>query len=93
MKREYAPVRIESVYAVFRKRWKGSGNVQALREKAARVAWRQLLAWTQVQIAMVQLDMAEFAQVFLPYVLDSSQRTMWESVRESQFKQLEGPKQ
>lgn len=90
------PVRVDSVYQVIAKRYKGILSAQrraALKEQAARVAWRQLLAWTQVQIAMVQLNMAEFAQVFLPYVLDTSQRTMWDLVKDSQFKQLEGPKQ
>jgi hypothetical protein len=88
------PVRVEPVFQKLRKRLSNRIriDINALRERATRVAWRQLLIWVKVQMAMVELDMAEFAQVFLPYVLDSGQRTMWDAVKESQFKQLEAPK-
>jgi hypothetical protein len=65
----------------------------ALREKAERIAWRQLLMWVKVQMAMIQHGMAEYAQVFLPYVEASDGRTAWDAFRDQNFKQIEAPKQ
>jgi hypothetical protein len=90
------PVRTEAVFATLRKRKAGRldlKGIERLRQTAERVAWRQLLMWVKVQMALIELDMVEFAQVFLPYVEDSAGGTMWDAVKGSQFKQIEPPKQ
>jgi hypothetical protein len=66
----------------------------ALQATAERVAWRQLLMWVKVQMALIQLEMVEFAQVFLPYVQASERgETVWDAFKGQRFKQIEGPKQ
>ena len=91
------PVKVEPVYKTLRSRVSGVVSRDRdlrLREQAERVAWRQLLAWINVQMALIRLGMVEYAQVFLPYVAESpGGRTMWDVARDSHFRMIEGPKQ
>jgi len=84
------PVKVDSVRKVLqRKRRAGAVDI----EYARRIAWRQLLMWVKVQMAMIQLEQVEFAQVFLPYMMDESGRTTaWDAARAQRFKSIEAPK-
>lgn len=65
------PTRVEPVYQILRKRRVGYIGAQDeinLRAKAERVAWRQLLRWTQAQMAMIDCGMVKPAEVFMPYI-------------------------
>jgi len=61
------PVRTERVRAVLRKQ----GVLKSSRpdEHAASVAWRTLLEWLKVQVAMVETNQAMPDEVMLPYLL------------------------
>ena len=65
------PARVEPVYKLLHsKRSKGYNfDKNKLMEQAERVAWRQLFAWTEAQLAMIQTGMAQPAEVFMPYAI------------------------
>jgi hypothetical protein len=89
------PARVEPIYEILRKRRAGSGwmsdqDKANLRAKATRVAWRQLLRWTQAQLAMIDCGMAEATEVFLPYIQAGNGQSLFEMFKGSEFKQL-GP--
>lgn len=92
------PVRVEPIYTLLLKRRQtGSRTVfgqdkKQLREKAERVAWRQLLRWVQAQVSMIQTGMVEAGEVFLPYMFDSAKsRTLFQTMMDTQFKALPAP--
>lgn len=58
-------------------------------EQANRVAWRVLKDWIEIQIALVEAGVAEFAQVMLPYVHVAHGETLWESWSSGQQLALE----
>lgn len=92
------PAKTEAVYTTLYKRKSGSGrmiNSQDLRDKAERVAWRQLLMWVKVQLALIEHGMTEYAQAFFPYMSEGpgSNATVWDMFREQKFKAIEAPKQ
>lgn len=58
-------------------------------ERAPRVAWRQLLRWTQAQIALIETGMVKLEEVFLPYLYLGGGRTLFEKVQAEQFLRLE----
>lgn len=55
---------------------------------ARRVAWRIVKDWCDAQMALIQAQMAELAQVFLPYVHMPSGETFYESLKGQGFLQL-----
>ncbi len=90
------PVRVEPVYQIFKKRqqtsWLSEEQKQRMRQKAERVAWRQLLRWIQAQVAMIETGMAQAGEVFLPYMFDHSRgQTLFQVMMETQFKMLPAP--
>jgi hypothetical protein len=88
------PVRTESVQKIFKQRrtqtqrWDARKYEQRDREQAERVAWRQLLRWIQAQLAMVDAGMVETREVFAPYLMDPTGRTLFECLEETRFKAL-----
>ena len=80
------PARTDAVYQELRKkRVRGTWDAktkEADRQKAERIAWRQILRWVEAQLALVQLQMVELAEVFLPYAITLSGRTLYQEVQE-----------
>jgi hypothetical protein len=74
------PTRVEPVYQILLKRrntYVDSKEKIRLREKAERVAWRQLLRWTQAQLAMIETGMVQAVEVFMPYIEYAPGKTMF----------------
>lgn len=88
------PVRTQAVQKIFKDRriqtmkWRASEFEEKDREQAERVAWRQLLRWVQAQMAMVDAGMVATREVFAPYLVDPSGRTLFEYLEETRFKAL-----
>jgi hypothetical protein len=80
------PVRTGPVYAILQRRRQPafrSRKQQEDLEQAERVAWRQLLRWTQAQIALIETGMVQATEVFMPYMLTPAGRTLFELVEAS----------
>lgn len=58
------------------------------KEQAAKVAWRVLKDWIEAQLAIVEADMADLTEVFLPYAQFADGKTVYQSVEKSGFKAL-----
>lgn len=58
------------------------------KEQAARVSWRILKDWIEAQLAIVNAEMADLTEVFLPYAQGESGQTMYEAMEQSGFKAL-----
>ena len=43
---------------------------QEFREQAERTAWKIVQDWVEVQMSMIQMQQADFREVFLPYLWD-----------------------
>lgn len=57
-------------------------------EQATRVAWRILKDWLEAQLAIIDVEMADIKEVFLPYAQNKQGKTLYESLSENQFKLL-----
>lgn len=86
------PVRVEPVFKAINGSRKSSHDrsIKAAndREQAERVAWRQIFRWLQAQLAMIQTNMVQVQEVFLPYMTEQSGKTLFEVMTEQRFKAL-----
>lgn len=63
----------------------GTKNVKATREQAERVAWRILKDWVEAQMALLDVQMVKFEEIFLPYIETNDGKTVYERLEEKQF--------
>lgn len=87
------PARMEPVYYLLAGRIAGiidDRREQELRQKAKRVAWRQLLRWTEAQLAMIDTGMVSGQEVFMPYAVSRNGQTLFEVFQDRGQKLLGG---
>jgi hypothetical protein len=98
------PAEVERVGKKFladhNKRYRASSRVKPLTdagkrnmlEQAERTAWRLVEEWLRIQLSLIEMDQAEAAQVFLPYmVVGNKGQTLFASIKETNFAGLLAP--
>jgi len=55
------------------------------KEQAARVGWRILKDWLKAQLAIIEAQMMTTSQVFLPYAITASGKTIYDCFVDSSF--------
>jgi hypothetical protein len=60
----------------------------AFRAQSRRTAWRIVKDWVEAQMAIVEAEQAQLAEVFLPYVVSQSGQTMFQNFLENQQRTL-----
>lgn len=88
------PCRWEQVYQYLLKRRKNmlhdSQRIEALKQQAKKVAWRQILRWIEAQMALVETNMVKVHEVFLPYIQTSMDgETLFDRLENTKYKMLE----
>ena len=58
--------------------------------QAVRVAWRITKDWVRAQMAMLETEMVKIEQVFLPYMMASKDKTLYEAMEDKHFYLEEG---
>jgi hypothetical protein len=53
------------------------------KEQAIRVSWRIIKDWVEAQMAIVEADLADMAEVFLPYALTKKGTTLYQEIKDS----------
>ena len=87
------PANTEGVYEALRRDPKVPPRLRT-KDQAARVAWRVLKDWIEAQLALIEAQLAEAAEVFLAYAQFEDGRTVYETLEGGGFKALAltGPK-
>lgn len=78
------PANAERVHEVLRRQKKNPKNrsrtqIDDSPEQAERVAWRIVKDWLAAQLAILETEMVDVQQVFLPYFADRNGRTLYEA--------------
>lgn len=55
------------------------------RQQAIRVAWRIVKDWVEAQMAILSTEMVRMEQIFLPYVIMPSGKTLYDAMIDSRF--------
>lgn len=80
------PINAENVFSILKK--EDIRNEFKNKEQAKRTAWRILKDWVEAQLALVESNQADMAEVFLPHLQDSSGQTIYEKLKSGGFKAL-----
>ena len=81
------PVKIDECLRILQKEKKSSprSNIKATREQAERVAWRILKDWVEAQMALLDIEMVKFEEIFLPYIETKNGQTIFQRLEEKKF--------
>lgn len=85
------PANVEQVYKVMLSAKGGRHTVTALqnlRKQAERTAWKNVFDWVDIQMTLIAMEQAEFAEVFLPYMLVGKDETVFQKLNNDGFKAL-----
>lgn len=82
------PCNVDGVYRAMTKDRSGVPRKLQNKPQAQRAAWRIVKNWIEVQLALVEANQVEMAEVFLPYVIDRDGQSMYSRFKETQQKQL-----
>lgn len=77
------PANIDKVYIILQNA--GVTRKYRTREQAARVAWRIIKDWIKAQLALVETEMVQMTEVFLPYMQTENGETVYERLSNNQF--------
>ena len=72
------PANVDAVHAVLIRQ-----KVKCDREQAERVAWRIVKDWVEAQMAILESEMVQMDEVFLPYMINDAGLTVFESYRKN----------
>lgn len=81
------PVKVEECLEVLRREKKNSprSNIKATKEQAERVAWRILKDWVEAQMALLDIEMVQLQEIFLPYIEIQNGQTIYQALEKKQF--------
>lgn len=74
------PANVDAVHTVLAKQ-----KVKCDREQAERVAWRIVKDWVEAQMAILESEMVQMDQIFLPYMVNDKGQTVFEVYRNNQL--------
>ncbi len=78
------PANVDAVHAVLTRQ-----KIKCDREQAERVAWRIVKDWVEAQMAILESEMVQLDEIFLPYMVNTSGQTLFQAYRNNQL-MLEG---
>jgi len=74
------PANVDKVYSVLMRQ-----KVKCDHQQAERVAWRIVKDWVESQMAILESEMVQMDEVFLPYMLNNNEQTLFEAYRNNQI--------
>ena len=74
------PANVDAVRKVLAKQ-----KVKCDREQAERVAWRIVKDWVEAQMAILESEMVQMDEIFLPYMVNNSGQTLFQAYRNNQL--------
>ena len=74
------PANVDAVWNVLAKQ-----KVKCDRDQAERVAWRIVKDWVAAQMAILESEMVQMDEIFLPYMLNDKGETLFQCYRQNQL--------
>lgn len=82
---------VSAIYEVLKQQKKaGKIKIKITYKQAEKVAWRIIKDWVEVQMAILESQMVQFDEIFLPYMLNSKGQTFFQVYQQKQLTAREG---
>ena len=78
------PCRWRAILKLFKYRAYGPDD----EARARRIAWRQVYWWLKAQLSLVDTEMVQLTEVFLPYAQHTTGETVYERIQQQEFQAL-----
>jgi hypothetical protein len=75
------PANVDAVQEVLARQ-----KVKCDREQAERVAWRIVKDWVEAQMAILESEMVQVDEIFLPYMVNDKGQTFFAAYRKNQLR-------
>lgn len=81
------PVKVDECLKVLKKekRENPRKQIKDTKEQAERVAWRILKDWVEAQMALLDIEMVQLQEIFLPYIEIQNGQTIYQALEKKQF--------
>ena len=79
------PANVEAVYQILEIQKRKNSKIKATKEQATMVAWRIIKDWVEAQMAILETQMVEMEEIFLPYMINNNGQTLYESFKNNQL--------
>lgn len=79
------PANIDRVLQVLKNQRKRNNQVKDTREQAAKTAWRIIKDWIDAQMAILETEMVEMEEIFLPYMINKEGQTLYEAFKNNKL--------
>ena len=86
------PAKWEAVHAILKDNSKIERKFRTP-EHAQNVVWRLIRDWLRAQMSLIELEIADLAEVFMPYMLDGRGNTVYELFQRGQLALGDGSQQ
>lgn len=75
------PANVDAVHKVLTRQ-----KVKCDRDQAERVAWRIVKDWVEAQMAILESEMVQMDEIFLPYMVNDQGQTLFAAYRNNQLR-------
>jgi len=79
------PIRHEPLWTLTKQ---GKTKYIKTEEQARKVAWRQIYRWLESQLALVEINMVNIEEIFLPYMMLDNNETVYDKFLDTGFQNL-----
>ena len=83
------PANIEAAAKILKNKVKrpNKNTDNKIKEQAEKTAWKIMSEWVQIQITLIEMEQAEFMELFLAYVFNND-KTFYQQIKNENFKLL-----
>ena len=75
------PANTDKVLRVLKKQKQRNGQIKDNQEQATKVAWRIIKDWIDAQMAILETEMVDMEEIFLPYIINNNGETLYQSFK------------
>lgn len=79
------PVNTEKVLIVLRKQKRTNPKIKATYEQALKTGWRNIKDWIDAQMALIETEMVDMEEIFLPYMINKNGETLYQVFRNNKL--------